>query len=59
MKEDEMNIAREDLMKLWETDPFCCFPWETVKRIAANPDVKDVFELENVLNKIVKKRRNK
>lgn len=54
-----MNIAREDLMKLWKTDPFCCFPWETVKRVASNPEVKDVHELENVLNKIVANRSKK
>jgi len=60
MKEDEMNIAREDLMNLWiSSDMFRCFPWETIKRVASNPEVKDVHELENVLNKIVANRSKK
>ena len=60
MTEEEVNIAREDLMKLWkENAPFRCFPWETIKRVASNPAVKDVHELENVLNKIVANRSKK
>jgi len=59
MTEGEMNIAREDLMKIWRTNPFQCFPWETVKRVASNPAVKDVEDLQEVLQKIVKNRGNK
>ena len=54
-----MDIAREDLMKLWRTNPFQCFPWETVKRVASNPAIKDVEDLEIILGKIVRNRRNK
>ena len=59
MTENEMDIAREELMKLWRTNPFQCFPWETVKRVASNPAVKDVEDLEKTLQKIVRNRRNK
>ena len=59
MTENEMDIAREDLMKLWRTNPFQCFPWETVKRVASNPAIKDVEDLEMTLRKIVRNRRNK
>ena len=59
MTENEMDIAREELMKLWRTDPFQCFPWETVKRVASNPAIKDVEDLEKTLQKIVRNRRNK
>lgn len=60
MKEREMDIAREDLMKLWKENAlFRCFPWETIKRVASNSEVKDIHELENVLNKIVRNRSKK
>jgi len=54
-----MDIAREELVKLWRTNPFQCFPWETVKRVASNPEIKDVEDLEMTLQKIVRNRRNK
>ena len=55
-----MDIAREDLMKLWKENAlFRCFPWETIKRVASNSEVKDIHELENVLNKIVRNRSKK
>jgi len=59
MTENEMDIAREELVKLWRTNPFQCFPWETVKRVASNPAIKDVEDLEMTLRKIVRNRRNK
>ena len=59
MTENEMEIAREERMKLWRTSPFQCFPWETVKRVASNPAVKNVEDLETTLQKIVRNRSKK
>ena len=59
MTENEREIAREERKNLWRTSPYQCFPWETVKRVASNPAVKDVEDLERTLQKIVRNRSKK
>jgi len=49
---------RKDAMDLWKTK-FPVFDWETVKRVAQNPRVNDIRELEETLNKIILNRVNK
>lgn len=44
---------RATIKKLWETDEtFQCFQWETVKRVASNPNVKTFEDLHQAIGKI-------
>lgn len=52
-------IPREELVRVWRTNPFQCFPWETIEILASNPNIKDVQDLEETLGKIVHNRSNK
>ena len=54
----DTTTIRTELKNLWETeDPFKCFPWETVKRVASNPEIKSLDNLRVILNKIVSNRK--
>lgn len=53
------EISQKQVMKVWRTNPFQIFTWETVKIIASNPKVKNAKELEGILTKIIVNRMNK
>ena len=56
----DTTTNRAELKKLWVSeDPFKCFPWETVKRVASNPEIKSLDNLREVLHKIVRNRKEK
>jgi hypothetical protein len=56
----DTTTIRTELKNLWETeDPFKCFPWETVKRVASNPEIKSLDNLREILHKIVSNRKEK
>jgi len=56
----DTRTNRAELKKLWETEvPFQCFPWETIKRVASNPEVKSLDNLREILHKIVSNRKEK
>lgn len=56
----DTTTNRAELKKLWETEePFQCFPWETVKRVASNPEIKSLDNLREILHKIVRNRKDK
>ena len=51
-----MSIERTELLKLWNTNPFQCFPLETIECLASHPEIQNAEELELVLQKIVRNR---